>query len=185
MPPDRQDRKPGGLRSGDGPFRPRVVREDDGRRAFRQQRVEQPHLGAMIVLDGRMIIHVVAAEIGETAGRQPHPVEPPLVETVARRLHRGMGDAGLGQFGEQPVQRDRIRRGERAVFVAARRDDARRPDRCRRKSRLLPDLARERGDRGLAAGAGDGHHRLGLATEEARGAQRQCQARVFHLEARN
>ena len=64
----------------------------------------------MIVLDRRMIVHVVAAEIGEGAGREFHAVEPTLVEAVARRLHGGMGDAGRSQFGKQHVQRHGIGR---------------------------------------------------------------------------
>ena len=47
---------------------------------------------------------------------------------------------------------------------------------------LLPDLAREGGDGGLAAGAGDGDHRLGLAREDVRGEFRQREARVVDEE---
>ena len=85
-------------------------------------------LAAMIVLDRRMVVHVVAAEIGEAAGGKPHAVEPALVEPVAGGLHRGVGDAGIREFAQQLVQRDRIGRGQRAVFVAAA---ARRRRSCR------------------------------------------------------
>ena len=117
------------------------------------------------------------------AGGEPDAVEPALVEAVARGLHRGMGDAVVGEFREQLVQRDRIGRGQRAIFVAAGRDDAGRADAGRRLAGLLPDLAGEGGDRGLAAGAGDGDHRVGLAAEEARRRQRQRQPRVVDLDA--
>ncbi len=59
-----------GLCRVDGRLRPAVVGEDDGRRALRQQRIEQAQLGAVIVLDRRMIVHVVAAEIGEARRRR-------------------------------------------------------------------------------------------------------------------
>ena len=97
-------------------------------RAFRQQRVEQPQLRPEIILDGRMIVHVVAAEIGEGAGGKPHAIQPALVEAVAGGLHRGMGDAGVREFGEQLMQRDRVGRGQRAVLIAAGRDHAGRAD---------------------------------------------------------
>ena len=169
----------------DGRRRPRIVGEDDGRRAFRQQRLEQPHLGFVIVLDRRVIVHVVAAEIGERAGRKPHAVEPALVEPMARRLHRGVRDAFVGEFREQAMQRDRIGRGQRAIFVAAGSDDAGRADAGRRLAVLLPDLPDEGRDRRLAAGAGDGDHRAGLPAEEARRRQRQRQPGVVDLDHRD
>ena len=89
-----------------------------------------------------------------------------------------MGDAGIGKFGEQLVQLDRIGRGERAIVVAAGRDDAGRADAGGGVPALLPDLAREGGDRGLAAGAGDGDHGCRLARKDARGEFCQREARV-------
>jgi hypothetical protein len=97
----------------------------------------------VIVLDGRVIIHVVAAEIGEGAGRELHAVEAALVETVAGSLHCAVRHAGIGEFGEQSVQRHRIGGGERAVFVAAGRDNAGRADAGGRLVIGFPDLARE------------------------------------------
>ena len=137
---DGQHFQAGALGRRDGRRRPRVVGEDDRRRALRQQRLEQPQLGLVIVLDRRMIVHVVAAEIGEAAGGEPDAVEPALVEAMARRFHRRMRDAGVGEFREQAMQRDRVGRGQRAIFVAAGRDDAGRADAGRRLAGLLPDL---------------------------------------------
>ena len=97
-----------------------------------------------------------------------HPVEPALVEPVARRFHGGMIDAGASEFGKQAVQGDRIGRGERAIVIAAGRGDAGRADARRGEPGMLPDLAGEGGDRGLAAGAGNRDHHLRLAAEEAR-----------------
>jgi hypothetical protein len=125
-----------------------------------------------------MIIHVVAAEIGEGAGGELDAVEPALVEAMAGRLHRSVGDAGIGKFGEELVKLDRVGRGERAVVVAAWRDDSGGADTGRCVPALLPYLAGEGGDRGLAAGAGDGDHGLGLARKYPGGEFRQSEARV-------
>ena len=86
---------------------------------------------------------------------------------------------------EQAVQRDRIGRRQRAVFVAAGRDDAGRADAGRRLAVLLPDLPDEGSDRRLAAGAGDGDHRVGLLAEEARRRQRQRQPRIGDFDHRH
>ena len=107
-----------------------------------------------------------------------HAVEPALVEPVARGLHRRMGDAVVGEFGQQPVQRDRIGRGQRAIVVAAGRDDAGGADAGGGMAGLLPDLAREGGDRGLAAGAGDGDHGCRLRAGRSARRQRQRTARI-------
>ena len=185
LAPDGQHIEAGAPGCGDGRRRPRIVGEDDGRRTLRQQRLEQPHLGSVIVLDRRMVVHVVAAEIGEGAGGEPHAVEPALVEAVARRFHRGVRDTFVGELPQQPMQRHRIGRRQRAIFVAAGRDDAGRADAGRRLAVLLPDLPGERSDRRLAAGAGDGDHRVGLLAEEARCRQRQRQPRIGDFDHRH
>ena len=41
---------------------------------------EQPELGGEIGLDRRVVVHVVAAEIGEGGGLDADAVEPALVE---------------------------------------------------------------------------------------------------------
>ena len=46
---------------------------------------EEPGLGGEIGLEIRVIIEVVLGEVGEARRRQPHPVEPALVEPVATR----------------------------------------------------------------------------------------------------
>ena len=54
---------------------------------------EQPQFGGEIIVEAGVVIEMVAREIGESASRQPHAVEPALVEAVRRRLNREMGDA--------------------------------------------------------------------------------------------
>ncbi len=65
-----------------------------------------------------MIVHVVAAEIGEAGGGEPDAVEAALVEAVAGGLHRRMGDALAGEPVELGVERDRVGRRQAAVFAA-------------------------------------------------------------------
>ena len=100
---------------------------------------------------------------------RPRLVKPPAASLTpsSRRWSRPWLDASIAAWvtpasassRQQPVQRDRIGRRQRAVFVAAGRDDAGRADAGGRDAGLLPDLAGEGGDRGLAAGAGHGDHR--------------------------
>ena len=79
----------------------RVVEVDDRRAALRQHAVEQPELGREIGLEVGVVVEVVAGEVGEARRREPHAVEPALVEPVAGCLHRRMGDALVGEVGEQ------------------------------------------------------------------------------------
>src|SRR3972149_1217973 len=77
-----------------------------------------------------------------------------LVEPVRRRFQRQMRDALARQSIERAMQFDRIGRGQRAVSFALGRYDADGADARRLQSQRRPDLARESGNRGLAAGGG-------------------------------
>ncbi len=139
----------------------------DHRRAFRRdQFLEQAQLGGEIGLDVGVIIKMIARQVGKGAGGDAHAVEPVLVEAVRGGFERQMGDALAGQLIEHAVQFDRIGRGERAVFFSPRRDDADGADAGGGKPERGPDLPREGGDRGLAAGAGDRRDGAGLAREK-------------------
>ncbi len=59
----------------------------------RQKVPEQPELGGEIILDRRVIVHVVARQVGERARGEPHAVEPLLVEAMRGGLDREIGDA--------------------------------------------------------------------------------------------
>ena len=72
----------------------------------------------------RMIVEMIARQIGVGAGRNAHAVQPMLIETVRRRFHRQMRHALVGQLIERAMQLDRIGRGQRAVGLALRRHDA-------------------------------------------------------------
>jgi hypothetical protein len=79
---------------------------------------------------------------------------------------------------ELPMQRDRIGCGQRAIDGAPWRDQTDGADAGRDMAELLPDLPREGGDRGLAAGAGDADDRRGLLGIEFRRGKRQRTARI-------
>ncbi len=139
-----------------------MIGRDDRRAAGRDQIAEQPQLGGEVMRHIRMIIHVVARQVGEAAGRDAHAVEPILVEPMRGGLEGQMRDAVARDFVELPVQRDRIRRRQRAVDRALRRNQSDGADAGGGVAEPLPDLAREGGNRSLAAGAGDGCDRCGL-----------------------
>ena len=159
-----------------------AVSVDDRRRAIRQEVPEQPELGGQIVLDRRVIVHMVAREICERARGKPHAVEPLLVETMRGRLDREARDAACGQPVEKLMQRDRIRRGQRSVDGQRARHDADRPDRSGLAPERLPDLAHEGDDRGFAAGAGHRDNGFGLTRIEARCSVSQRGAGVGDLD---
>ncbi len=95
-----------------------VIGVDHGGAARLHEIGEQPQLGGEIGLERRVIVEMIAAEIGEAAGRDAHAVEPVLVEAVRGRLDREMRHAVAGEFVERAMQRDRIGRGQRAVDLA-------------------------------------------------------------------
>jgi hypothetical protein len=78
-----------------------VIGRDHGRATGNDQVREQSQLGREIIFQRRMIIEMVAAEIGEGAGRDPHPVEPALVEAVRGRFHGEVGHAFAGELIER------------------------------------------------------------------------------------
>src|SRR6478736_9413919 len=96
-----------------------------------------------------------------------------------------MGDAVISDFVELSMQRDRIRRRQRAIDGALRRHQPDSADAGRSVAEPLPDLARERGNRGLAAGAGDGGDRLGLSRIESRSGERQRAPRIWRDDKRH
>ena len=157
---------------------------DDGGAVLRQQLGEQAQLGGEIGLHVGMVVEVVAAEVGEGRRNQAHAVEAVLVEPVRGGFESKVRDALRCQLRQRPVQRDRIGRGERAVHAAVGLDEADGAERCGLAAERGEDLAGEVGDRGLAAGAGDGDDGVGLRAEEARRHQRERAARLLRRQDR-
>ena len=165
----REDRETPGLASGDDLIRHIAVGVDHSREAFRQEGLEQAQLGGKIIVERAVIIEMIAREVGEGGGREPHAVEPLLLDPMRRGFEREMGHAIGRQHREAGVEADRIRRGERSVDAGLRRDDPDRPERGGLMAESLPDLAAEGRDRRLAARAGDRDDRAGLCGMEGSG----------------
>ena len=157
-----------------------IVNADHCGAARHNQVFEQPQLGGEIGFDGRMIVEMVARQIGEGAGSDTDTIEPMLIEAVRGCFQRKMRDALAGQLVERAVQVDRIGRGQRAIVFTFGRHDADRADACGRMPERTPDLAGECGNRRLAAGAGDSGDGLRLAREDFCRGQRQCAPCVFY-----
>ncbi len=75
-----------------------VIGSNHGRAARLDQLGEQPELGREIASQGRMIVEMVAAEIGEGAGRDTHAVESALIEPVRGGFDGEMRHALAGEF---------------------------------------------------------------------------------------
>jgi hypothetical protein len=112
-------------------------------------------------------VQVVAAEVGEPGGGEPHAADPAQHQGVARDLHDDGGDPGPGHGGQELVQRRRLRGGPDAgegrlrggavggAAAGARLHRADQPGAqpCGGEARLD-----QIGGRGLAVGAGDAQH---------------------------
>ena len=155
-----------------------MIGGNDGGAIRHHEIAEQSQLGVEVVRDIRMIIHVVARQIGKTAGGDPHAVEPELVEAVRRSLEGEMGDAVSCDLVELAMQRDRIGRRQRAIDGALWRHQSDGADAGGGVSQPLPDLAREGGNRGFSTGAGHRRNDRRLAREKFRGGERQRTARI-------
>ena len=81
-PADREEAQPPPARRRHHRVGLLVVGGDHGGTAGNDQIGEQPELGGEIIFQRRMIVEMVAAEIGEGAGRHPNAVEPALIEAV-------------------------------------------------------------------------------------------------------
>ena len=76
---------------------------------------EQPELGVEIGLDRRVVVEVVAAEIGEARRLDADAVEAALVEAVARASSAAWVTPSRAKPVEHRVQRHRVGRGQAAV----------------------------------------------------------------------
>ncbi len=178
---DRDQLQPALLRRRDHRAAMLVIDVDHRSATVCHQIIEQPELGREIGLDARMIIEMIAAQIGEAARRDTHAVEPMLVEAVRRRLDREMSDAFARQFRQRAVQVDRIGRGQRAIDFALAGHDADGADAGGLVSERRPYLPGEGRDRGLAAGAGHRCDHLRLAWINFRSQERERPPGILDL----
>ncbi len=172
---DREAARLGRVHHGVGAI---VIGIDHGRRARFEQHLEQPQLGFEIGVEARMIIEMIAGDIGEAAGRDAQTVEPRLIEAMRRGFDGEMRHAFAGKFVDRAVQRDRIGRRQRAVSLTARRHDPDGADACSAAPERGPDLPREGGHGRFAAGAGDGSNDARLSRMEFCRDQRQRAPRI-------
>jgi hypothetical protein len=179
---DRQDGAPAALGGGDHLRCMLGVGVDDRRCVGRQQLGEQAQLGGEVGLHARVIVEMIATEIGEGGSLQLNAVEPVLVEAVRGGLEGEVRDTLGRQLGQGPMQGDGVGRREAAVDAAVGLDEANGAERGRLAAETGEDLAGEVRDRGLAAGAGDGDDGFGLGRVEARRHQRQLSARLRHCQ---
>jgi len=96
---------------------------------------------------------VVARQVGEPGGGEPHAVQAELGEPVAGCFEGGAVGPRPGQRRQLAVQGDRVGRGQRAGARPGRADHPERANGGGGQTHRAPDLAREGGRRGLAVGA--------------------------------
>ena len=146
---------------------------------------EQPQLRSEIGVERRMIIEMIAAEIGERAGRHPQPIETILVQPMGRRLDDQMRHALAGKAAHGSMQCDGVRRRESAIGLALWRDEPHCADAGRCEAELRPNLAGEGGNGGFPAGAGDGGNDARHARKELRSRKRERPADIVYVDKRN
>ena len=121
------------------------------------QTVEKELLGLDIGGEGLVVVEMVVGDVGEDAPFEMQAADALLHDGVRRHLHEAIGAARVDHFAHQRVEPDHVGRGMR------RRDApfAHTVDDRRNQSRLVTQPAEEvveqRGDGGLAVGAGDAH----------------------------
>ena len=80
---------------------------------------EQPRLRLGIALHRPVVVEVVARQVAERGDAHAHGVDAALVERVRGHFHRDVRRAGVRERAQLPVQRDDVRRGQRAAVRPA------------------------------------------------------------------
>src|SRR5262249_33432024 len=83
--------------------------------------LEQAQLGGKISAERRVIIEMIAPEIGEAAGAHVHAVETALIESMRGGFDGEMRPTFARELIERAVQGNRVGGGERAVDLVLRR----------------------------------------------------------------
>ncbi len=76
--------------------------------ALFHQLAEQPQLRGEVIFETRVIIEMVARDVGEAGGGNLHPIQSILIQAMARGFEREMIDAFILQPRELGVQPHRI-----------------------------------------------------------------------------
>jgi hypothetical protein len=170
---------------GDELLAPRVVHVDDGDASLVVEK-EELSLGLVVGLHGRMIVLVLAAEIGEDGDVVADAPDPLLLEGVGGDFHDAVGDAGVEHVPEQGLQVGGLGGRPRRRDLPTRPPVFDRADDPGHGAGRAQDLFEEVGGRCLALGPGDAddlHPVGGVPVEIGRG-QGQRFARVGDLEPR-
>ena len=77
---------------------------------FRQS-VEEHLLGIPVVLEGLVVVEMVACEVGENTSHERQAADAPLMDGMAGTLHEGILAACRSHSGKEIVQLDGVRRG--------------------------------------------------------------------------
>ena len=94
-----------------------IVGPDHRRPIRRKKLVEQPHLGFEIGVHRRVVVEMVAAEVGEGDGLQRHAFGAMLVKTVRRRLVGDMGDPHALEARHIVEEGDDVGRGQAGLHL--------------------------------------------------------------------
>ena len=160
-----------------------IVEIDQARRIARQH-LEQPPLRLEVRLHVLVEIEMIARQIGEHAGREPHAIYSAQRQGMRRYLHCARAAAAIHHLAQKSLQVGRFRRRPRrlAHIVAPRADPIRDgPQQPGSNIRCFKHGGDEIGRGGLAVRAGDSDHlHLGARMViERRRHQRQREPRVL------
>ena len=155
-----------------------VVGVEHGGPVRRHDPLEEARLGGEVGVGVRVVIHMIAGDVGERRRGDADAIQPVLREPMTGCFQRQMVDAVFRELGEHAVQLDRVRRRvpERLPFTL--RADAEGAEGSSLAARGPPDLAGEVRHRGLAVGAGDADHDFRLRAEVTRRRDREPETRV-------
>ena len=113
--------------------------------SLRNHIIEQAHLGRKIRVHRPVVIEMVAAQIGESPGRNARPFVAELVQSVARCLVGDMGHPFTAQSAQIREKCDDVRRRQPGGNRSVRGSYTQRPNRCRTVPPHMPELARNHG----------------------------------------
>ena len=149
-----------------------VAIEHGERRRRRAGAFEQLLLGREVGFHRAVKIQVIAREIGEDGGVEAQAVHAPQLQRVRGDLHGGVGAAKLLEFGEEPHEIERFRRGVDGRQYAIRQMIFDGSDQRRSVTRGAQNGIDQEAGGGLAVGSGDAGEAeafVRLAVEVARG----------------
>ena len=151
--------------------------------AARQYLGEQPQLRREVVFHRRVIVEMVAAEVGEHAGAEAERIDAPFGDSNRRHLRRRMTHALALHLRERGFEIDRLRRRQSAVNFPGPDENSDRADNSRGHPGRLEDRREDVAGRGLAAGPGDADQIDALArrAEKPRRGRAHQQARPLAL----